>query len=45
MFKSFNPLSAGIFTVFGLRLLEGMSVTQGSMGRDPPRYPHWGPGL
>ena len=39
----FNPLSAGIFTVFGL--IRGQSVTQGSMGCDPPKYPPWGPGL
>ena len=37
-FGAVNPLSASIFTDFGLRLLKG-SVTQGSMGRDPPRYP------
>ena len=40
-FKFFfiNP-SAGIFTV-----IRGQSVTQGCMGRDPPMYPLWGPGL
>ena len=40
-----NPLSAGIFTVFGLDLevIRGQSVTQGSIGRIPPRYPPWGP--
>ena len=43
----FNPLSAGIFTVFGLMFLVigGQSVTQGSKGWDPPRNPPWGPGL
>ena len=40
-----NPLSAGNFTVFGLQVIRGQSVTQGSMGSDPPRYPPWGPGL
>ena len=36
----FNPLSA-LFTVFWTR---GQSVTQGSMGREAPGYPNWGPG-
>ena len=40
-----NPLSARIFTGFGLEVIRGQSVTQGSMGRDPPRYPPRGPGL
>ena len=30
---------------FSLILDLGQSVTQGSMGRDPPRYPPRGPGL
>ena len=39
-------LSARIFTDFGLlEVIRGQSVTQGSMGRDPPRYPPRGPGL
>ena len=37
-------LSAGILTVFGL-VIRGQSVTQGSMGYDPPRYPSWDPRL
>ena len=38
-------LSAG-FTVFGLfKVIRGQTVTQRSMGCDPPRYPPWGPGL
>ena len=36
-----NPLSARFFTVFRLMFIRGQSVTQGSMGHDPPR----GPGL
>ena len=42
----FNPLSARIFTVFGhlLEFIRGQSVTQGSMGRDAPRYPSQYPG-
>ena len=38
-----NPLSARIFTDFGY--IERQSVTQGRMGRDPPRYPPRDPGL
>ena len=40
-----NPLSARIFTDFGLLVIRGQSVTQGSMGRDFPRYPPRDPGL
>ena len=34
----FNPLTARIFTVFGMFII-GQSVTQRSMGGDAPRYP------
>ena len=44
IFFPFNPLSAAVFTDFGL-IIRGQSVTQGSMGRDSPSYPPWGPGL
>ena len=42
-----NPLSTGIFTVFGLLdlVIRKQSVTQRSMGRSTPRYPSRGPGL
>ena len=32
------PFKAGIFIDLGLEVLRGESVTQGSMGRGPPRY-------
>ena len=42
-FSTLNPLSAGIFTVFG-QFIRGQSVTQRSMGREAPRYPPQYPG-
>ena len=39
----FNSFSARIFTDFGL--IRRQSDTQGSMGRDPPRYPPRDPEL
>ena len=41
-FLCFNPLAAGTFNVFWF--IRGQSVTQRSMGRDPPRYPNQDPG-
>ena len=38
-----NPLTAGIFTVFG-QFIREQSVTQRSMGREAPRYPPQCPG-
>ena len=40
-----TPIGAVFFTVFRLRLLDGRVSSQGTMGREPPRYPPWGPGL
>ena len=39
----FNPLIAGISPLEVGLVIRGPSVTQGSMGRDPPRYPPRGP--
>ena len=42
---NFKPFKCQDFHYFWTEVIRGQSATQGSMGRDPPRYPPRGPEL